>query len=255
MARIFLRKLHFLTWSKGSVDFSPENFESKGMVRLYEKFTRGRLLSAAIVTVLMMLGGCYTLEQATISKNSMSNGQVGYNGYKISVPHGYVSIDDPSVADLDFSFLRESSKEQIHSFSSSALIRDVHHFYNRDREAIITVKVSEKRGGISRAFSDTVYYESQTVSGQPVKNRMEYWYANAQERIYTNVVGEWEKISGEGTAAFLKSGYFNGSNRYFAGCVLYGNYNEAFFISGEILNGDLETIRRDVIATVSSLQL
>lgn len=166
----------------------------------------------------------------------MSNGQVGYSGYVIEVPPDYISIDDPSQSVEDFSRYRELIAERVGRYNINQSSRDSHFFVCHEKDAFIRVSVEELRGQIKRPFS----FADEYIKGK--------WYAIAQSSNFTHFTGSWEKFITEGTASFMKSGSREGEPGFYCSVVVYGGYNEAFFIEGYTFRESMVTIRGDVIS-------
>ena len=148
----------------------------------HNKFTLKVLSLVALVAISIFFHGCVATEFATIEGNRMSNGQVGYSGYSVQLPDDYLSIDDPALADIDFTFARAMIQETEGSFGSSMLVRDVHAFYSRDTEQTIIVHVAQVRGSIRYPFS---------TMGKETIGR---WEAMAEAYMFPFAVGQWEKF-------------------------------------------------------------
>ncbi|MEM9025783.1 MAG: hypothetical protein AAGB06_02490 [Verrucomicrobiota bacterium] len=213
------------------------------MTSFNEKYACSRLRALFAGVFSLLFGGCVAVEEATISGRTMSNGQVGYSGYFIEVPPDYISIDDPSQSGEDFSRYRELISERVGSYNINQSSRDSHFFVCREKDAFIRVSVEELRGRIKRPLS----FADEHAKGK--------WYAIAQSNNFTHFTGSWEKFTTAGTASFLKSGSRDGDPGFYCAVVVYGGYNEGFFIEGYTSLGSMATIRGDVIATAMSLEL
>ena len=87
---------------------------------VYKNFTRNRIVSVVLLELDALISGCATMEEATVSGNRIGNGRIGYKGYNIETPSDYLSIDDQSLQDADFTLARAMMQELGGSFDLAA---------------------------------------------------------------------------------------------------------------------------------------
>ena len=243
MARIFFRNPKIVEPIDLRIDCAFVSFQDGGMFVIQKIVALRSALWMFLTVIGLALTSCTTMEVAVIDGGRMSNGQIGYNGYQIEVPQGYLSIDDPSLFDVDFTFARAFLQEIEGNYGYVSLMRDAHAFYSRDTEQMILIQVSEIRGMIQNPYS--------TLGRQSIDR----WGALAREYLFADVVGTMEQVESSGKAAFVKTGIDPDLGFGFCGAHVYGQYNENFFIVGFAPDGDVGSIKRDVYLTIASLTL
>lgn len=207
----------------------------------------GKCFSGICSLILCLLfaygySGCVAVEEATISGRSMSNGQIGYSGYEISVPVGYVSIQDPSLSDYGTAHLELIALADRGMYNVNQLLRDSHFFYNKENGRLIKIEVHELRGRVVPMSSLESY-------------NYDRYYVSAKKHMFLGLDGQWERIKTEGSVSFVKTGTLLESGQAASFCCVYGQYKEGFFIEGYTREASSGGIRHDVIQTAHSLEL
>lgn len=188
---------------------------------------------------------------ATIGQRSMANNAVGYNGYTVNVPTGYVSIYDAdypwSTSQLELiERLKSGDQRERDARMNNLYVVDAASFLNPSNLSVIRVVSAEMRN-TGKPFAQWNQRESDLYLN---------WYIDDMSRKegydYRGGIQKFNDYDG-----VLLSGFYQNETDLQAGAriVMLGKLREVFVIQGARPNRGLDNITQDVRETAESIQL
>lgn len=207
-----------------------------------------------LILSVILLASCKSDESSTtaiIGQRSMANNAVGYNGYTVNVPTGYVSIYDAdypwSTSQLELiESLKNGDQKERDVRMNNLYVVDAASFLNPSNLSAIRIISAEMRE-TGKPFARWKQRESDLYLN---------WYVDEMSRKegydYRGEIQKFNNYDG-----VLLSGFYQDETNLEAGAkvVMLGKLREVFVIQGARPNRGLDKITQDVRETAESIQL